>query len=118
MPPKNTSSPSLVSGTGAFAGFLAFVGASCCVLPILLVQLGVASGLVARLGWFTRWQTEISIIAGLLLAVALAWALWKGRPSRGFWIWWALGAVFLLVAFILPHYEPQLQRWLLDSLRR
>ena len=32
-----------LAGGGVLGGFFAFLGASCCVLPILLVNLGVSS---------------------------------------------------------------------------
>jgi hypothetical protein len=38
-----------LSGGGALSGFFAFLGASCCVVPILLVHFGVATGIVAQL---------------------------------------------------------------------
>lgn len=102
-----------LSGGGALGGLAAFVGASCCVLPILLVQAGLATGLVARLGWFARWQSHIFWSATGLLAAALIAGLWRGRPGRGFWIWWGVGAVLLVAAFMLPQYEVRLQHWLL-----
>ena len=110
-------SPLLSSG-GALGGFFAFLGASCCVIPILLVQAGVATGLVARLAWFARWQSEFFWSAAGLLAVAVIWAVWRGRPGRSFWVWWVIGAAFLAAALILPRYEIQLQTWLLDWTRQ
>ncbi|GLK53940.1 MULTISPECIES: hypothetical protein [Alphaproteobacteria] len=104
----------LLSGGGALGGFFAFLGASCCIIPILLVQAGVATGLVARLAWFARWQTEIFWSAAGLLALAPVFALWRGRPGGRFWIWWGVGAALLTAAAILPHYELRLQSWLLD----
>ena len=115
---KNSFIPSsFVSGSGAVSGFLAFIGASCCVVPILLVQLGVASGLVAKLGFFSRWQDWFAWGATGILAFSLTLALWRGSPGRAFWIWWGVGAVFLAVSLILPNYEMRLQSWLLDWLR-
>ena len=107
----------LLSGSGAAGGLAAFIGASCCVVPILLVHFGVAAGLVARLGWFVRWQPYFFWAAAGVLALAASLALWRGSPSRTFWIWWGAGAVFLTAAFILPHYELRLQSWLLDWTR-
>lgn len=114
---KNLIPSSFVSGSGAVSGFLAFVGASCCVVPILLVQLGVASGLVAKLGFFARWQDWFAWGATGMLAFSLTLALWRGSPGRIFWIWWIVGAVFLAASLILPNYEMRLQSWLLAWLR-
>ena len=106
-----------LSGSGALGGFAAFIGASCCVIPILLVHFGVATSLVAKLGWFARWQPYFFWSAGGILALAATLALWRGRSSRAFWIWWGAGAVFLIAAVILPNYEFRLQSWLLDWIR-
>ena len=108
---------SIVSGGGAVSGFLAFIGASCCVVPILLVHLGGASGLVAKLGFFASWQDWFAWGAISLLALSLTLALRRDSPGRAFWIWWSVGTVFLAVSLILPNYEMRLQSWLLDWLR-
>lgn len=107
-----------LNGSGILAGFAAFIGASCCVVPILLVHMGVASALVARLSWFARWQETFFWGAAILLALSLGMALMRGRPARAFWIWWGLGACFLAIAQILPHYEAELQHALLQWTRR
>lgn len=101
-----------LSGSGALGGVAAFIGASCCVLPIMLVQLGIATGLVAKLAWFARWQPYFFWAAAAILALSAALALWRGRPSRAFWIWWGVGAVFLAAAFVLPNYELQILQWI------
>ena len=107
-----------LSSGGALGGFAAFVGASCCVIPILLVHFGLASGLVAKLGWFARWQPYFFRMNAGLLAVAASYAIWRGQASRSFWIWWVIGTTFLIAAFILPQYEFRLQSWVLDWSRR
>ena len=114
---QNFLSRALSSG-GVLGGFAAFVGASCCVIPILLVHFGVATGLVAKLGWFVRWQPYFFWTAAGLLAVAASYAIWRGQASRSFWIWWVIGTGFLVAAFILPQYEFRLQSWVLDWTRR
>lgn len=106
-----------LSGGGALSGFFAFLGASCCVVPILLVHFGVATGIVAQLAWFGRWQTPILWVAAGLLVIALTAALWSGRARPVFWISWGIGALFILIALVLPQYEPGLQSWLLDWTR-
>lgn len=108
---------SLLSSGGVVGGFFAFIGASCCVIPILLVHIGVASGLVARLGWFAKWQPVFMAFAVLLLAVSLFFAFRQSSRSRLFWITWSLGAFFTAVAIVLPFFEFELQRILLDWIR-
>lgn len=111
MTKTNPSTPGLqtwLSGSGVLGGIAAFIGASCCVLPILLVQLGIATGLVANLAWFARWQPYLFWAAAAILALSAVLALWRGRPSLSFWIWWGIGATFLAAAFVLPQYELQI----------
>tara|TARA_R110002072_G_scaffold89384_1_gene200420 strand:+ start:2251 stop:2616 length:366 start_codon:yes stop_codon:yes gene_type:complete len=107
----------LLSGGGALGGFAAFLGASCCVIPILLVHFGVATSLVARLGWFAQWQPYFVWFTAGLLSLAATIAIWRGRSSRAFWLWWGAGAAFLIAALVLPNYEFRLQNWLLDWTR-
>jgi len=104
---------SWLAGGGLLGGVFAFLGASCCVLPILLVNLGVSSALVANLGFFARYKTHFMIVAALLLAAAIVFALRGGRrPKLRFWISVAAAALLLAGAWILPHYEGELLRWL------
>lgn len=114
---SSSKSASLVSGGSAVSGIFAFVGASCCVIPILLVHMGVASGLVARLGWFARWQPYFLGFAFLLLAISLLLAARQPRRSRLFWASWTVGALFTVIALILPLFEFELQRQLLNWIR-
>ncbi|WP_421787693.1 hypothetical protein [Hyphobacterium sp.] len=115
---KSRLSFPLLSGGSAIGGFFAFIGASCCVVPILLVHLGVASGLVAKLGWFARWQPIFLVTAVVLLAISLVLALSQGRRSRLFWTLWSVAAVFVLASMLLPLFEFELQRFLLDWTRQ
>lgn len=102
-----------LAGGGLLGGVFAFLGASCCVLPILLVNLGVSGALVANLGFFARYKALFMIVAALLLAVAIVFALRGGRrPKVQFWISGALAALLLAGAWILPSYEGELLRWL------
>jgi len=115
MTKTNPPSPGLqtwLSGSGALGGIAAFIGASCCVLPLLLVQLGVATGLIAHLAWFARWQPYLFWVAAAILALSATLALWRGRPSLSFWVWWGVGAVFLAAAYALPNYELQMLQWI------
>ena len=116
QPAQTWLSRALSSG-GLLGGFAAFLGASCCVIPILLVHFGVATGLVAKLGWFAQWQPQLFWTSSGLLAAAASYAIWRGQSSKTFWIWWSVGAFFLVAAYILPQYEFRLQNWLLDWTR-
>jgi mercuric ion transport protein len=110
--PTSSGLQTWLSGSGALGGVAAFIGASCCVLPLVLVQLGVATGLVAHLAWFARWQPYLFWAAAAILALSATLALWRGQPSLSFWIRWAIGAIFLAAAFVLPNYELQILHWI------
>jgi len=102
-----------LAGGGLLGGVFAFLGASCCVLPILLVNLGVSSALVANLGFFARYKTHFMIVATLLLAGAIMFAFRGGRrPRARFWISVVVAVLLLAGAWILPSYEGDLLRWL------
>lgn len=102
-----------LAGGGVLSGVFAFLGASCCVLPILLVNLGVSSALVANLGFFARYKNAFMIVAALLLAGAIVFALRGGRrPKARFWVSVAVAVLLLVGAWILPSYEGALLRWL------
>ncbi|WP_373007016.1 hypothetical protein [Hyphomonas sp.] len=110
---KTSRANGWLAGGGVLGGVFAFLGASCCVLPILLVNLGVSTALVANLGFFARYKTAFMIIAALLLAGAVVFALRGGqRPKVRFWISVAVAVLLLVGAWILPSYEGELLRWL------
>lgn len=106
-----------VAASGFLGGIFSLIGASCCVLPILLVQMGLASGVVARLGWFARWQGVFFWAAAFLLAFSAYIAWRRHNRSRLFWGFWLAGAVFLGLSAILPLFEWRLQALLLDLTR-
>lgn len=103
----------LIAGGSALSGLAALIGASCCVLPLILVNLGVSSALVGNLAFFARGKQYFMGAAAVLLAAAIAAAFRKGRrPSRRVTITLVLAAVFVTAAYIMPAYEPQLVRWI------
>jgi mercuric ion transport protein len=101
-----------LAGGSVLSGAAALLAASCCVLPILLVNLGVSSALVANLALFASVRELFMALTVLLLATAVVFALRGGRrPRRRFWI--ALGAALTLLAgaTIMPRYERELLQW-------
>ena len=82
-----------IAGGGALAGLGAFIVASCCVLPLILINLGVSAALVGELAFFARFQHYFLGAAIILLAVAIVAAFWKGRrPDKRVVITLALAA--------------------------
>ena len=104
---------SLLAGSGALSGFLAFIGASCCVLPILLVGTGVSSTVVAQLGVFVQFQPWLLGAALALIAGSFATAYWGGRRPRPRTVAILLaGGVFVGFSIALSLYETEVLQWL------
>lgn len=98
---------------GTVTGVFAFVGASCCILPIMLVNLGVSSALVSHLGFFARFRPWFMALTILLVIGGFIYAYRGGRkPSRKVLIFLVLAAVLAVGSSILPYYEGDIQRWL------
>lgn len=101
-----------IAGGGALSGLGAFIGASCCILPLILINLGVSAALVGKLAFFARFQHYFIGAAIVLLAAAIVVAFWKGRsPSKRVVIALVLTAALIVAAYVMPLYEPQLLRW-------
>ena len=98
----------------AGSSFIALLASSCCVLPILLVQMGMASSLVMHLAWFDQYQDIFFITALAVLMLSMIASLINGLASKALIIWWIIGVIFIVSAWTLPHYEFVLQRWLLE----
>lgn len=103
----------LIAGGSALSGLAAFIGASCCVLPLILVNIGVSTALVGKLAFFARAQQYFMGAAVAFLVAALIASFWNGRrPSKGVAITLGLTTALLLAAYIIPSYEAQLLRWI------
>ena len=104
---------SLFAGGGALAGLATFVGASCCVLPLLLAQIGLGTAFVAQLSFLVRAQPYFNALALALIVGALVASFWRGRRPRPIVVAMLLGAGVLLAgAEILPHYEGRMMKWI------
>lgn len=103
----------LASG-GALSGLAAFVGASCCVLPIVLVNLGLGSALFAsHLAFFARARPWFLGAAAALIAAAVIAAFRGGRrPRPAVAAMLVAATLFTVGAWWFPHIEPQVLRWL------
>ena len=111
--PKPPRKDGIFAGGSALSGLAAFVGASCCVLPLILINIGVSTALVGKLAFFARAQQYFMGAAVILLVGALIAAFWNGRrPSRRVAITLVLATTFVLAAYIMPFYEGQLLRWI------
>ncbi len=103
----------LIAGGGAFSGLAAVIGASCCVLPIILVNLGVSAGLVGNLSFFAEHKAYFGAATGVLIFAAGVAAFWNGRRPGPVTLGFLIFAILLAsAAYILPSYEPALIRWI------
>lgn len=100
------------AGGGIVAGFFAFIGASCCVLPIILVNLGVSTALVSKLGFFARNQALFQWVTLALLLAATFIAIRNGRFGPRIVILLLIGFALAIVAYVLPSYEREILEWL------
>ena len=97
---------------GVVASLFAFIGASCCVLPIILVNLGVSTTLVAKLGFFARNQALFQWVTIALLLAATFFAFRNGRPRLRIILLLAFGFTLSAVAYVLPSYEREILEWM------
>ncbi len=113
MKNNNKKFTGLIAPGGSLAGLFAFVGASCCVLPFILINLGVSSALVAHLNFFALakiWflgSAIVLILAGFYLAYR-----GKNRPPLRTWVFLIIASLLVLSALVLPLFEGDLLRWL------
>ena len=98
-----------LAGSGLVGALGAFVGASCCVLPLILFNLGVSSAIIAQLGFFVRYRDAFMVAAlGLLIISAVAFLRSRGGMTRRMIIIHLLAAFLICAAYIIPHYEGAL----------
>lgn len=111
--PAPGSACGFLAGGGALSGLLAVLGASCCVLPLALVSLGVSTTLIAQLGVLVRLQSWLAGAAGVLVVSGFVAAFWGGRrPGWRTIAVMLVGAAFVALSFVIPVYEQEMLRWL------
>jgi mercuric ion transport protein len=103
----------LFAGTGALAGLASLIGASCCVLPLLLAQVGLGAALVSQLSFLAKAKPYLLAVTLVLIVAGLIASFWNGRKPRPIVLVMLLGAGVLAVAAeVMPHYEGQIMRWI------
>jgi len=114
-PPKLGGSSGLkatsgwIAGGGLLGGVGAFIGASCCVLPLVLFNIGVSSALIAKLEIFAVYKDYFFAGALLLIGAGLIISVRRGkRPNRRLIIISLVGLLLVLAAYVLPFYEREL----------
>lgn len=85
------------------------VGASCCVLPLLVFQAGISSALIAQLGIFTAYKTGFMLLAlGALLAGLTAAKRGALRLNTGFLTLYSVAVFLVMGALVMPYFELDL----------
>ena len=96
---------------GIIAGLLATIGASCCVLPLVLIQFGVSAAIAGRLTALAAYKPWLMLLAAGLLGWAAFRAFSGGRPRRRLLALLVIGVIIVAAAFVLPAFERDLLRW-------
>jgi len=103
----------MLAGFSGLSAGAAFIGASCCVLPLILFNIGVGSAAIAQLVFFVRYRDYFLLAGALLVAVSLIAAFRGGRrPNKKLIVVFSGTLVLLLVAYLMPFFEPDLLRLL------
>jgi mercuric ion transport protein len=111
-----TRSSHLLSGLGVTAAVAAFVGASCCVLPLLLAWAGLAGAWLIYLEPFVVYRRALVLLAIVVIAAGW-WLALRRRASWGTLVVLASASALTLGAVVVTEYEGPLQRYVL-SLKR
>ena len=105
---KNT----LASG-GLVSGLAAFIGASCCVLPLFLVNIGLGGAWIANLAFFVGAKPYFLAASILLIVLACIAAFWNGRkPSTKTIVILGAASGLTAIAYVMPWYEGRILRFL------
>ena len=112
QPPRSRMG-GLFAGGGALAGLATLLGASCCILPLVLAQVGLGAALASQLSFLAHARPYLLAVTVALIAAALIASFWEGRRPRPIVLAMLAGArVLIALSEILPHYEGQLIRWI------
>ncbi len=106
----------LIPGAGLVAAIAALVGASCCVLPLMLAAVGVGGAWIAQLAIFVTYQWYILTIAVVLIANSWIVAFVRGSSKRAKIIL-AVSTALVAAAFVMPIYEDDIAQQLFKIMR-
>lgn len=100
------------AGGGVAASILAFIGASCCLLPIVLLNLGIGTALAGNIAVLARFQVWFQALTIILLVAGYYFAFRAGRPSGRVLAWLIFATLFVVAAFVVQKYEGAIVQWL------
>ncbi|WP_286828952.1 MULTISPECIES: hypothetical protein [Kordiimonas] len=98
------------AANGSLIGSLgAIIGGSCCVLPLVLFNLGVGSSVIAQLGFFMQYRQAFLGIAVIMIVGAAILALRnRSTLTTRTVIVFVLAFAFVAAAYLAPFYEQDL----------
>ena len=110
LPPRGLD-PRVAVGGSLASAVAGLIGASCCVLPIILFNMGVGSAVIGNLAFFAD-KTEYFLLGALLfIALGVIASFWGGRkPKKRVIILFGLSAFIVVLAYILPSFEGDIMR--------
>lgn len=99
----------LAAGSSLVGSIGAIIGSSCCVLPLVLFNLGVGSGVIAQLAFFLQYR-QIFLGVAIVMIAGAAFLAMRGRKTLTYRsvLMITLAAIFVVAAFITPFYERDL----------
>jgi mercuric ion transport protein len=106
-----------LSLVGLAVALAAFVGASCCALPLILASVGLAGAWLANLEIFAVYRAYITAAALVLIVVGWGLAL-RRRPSRRTYIVLGIATATALAALLVTQYEGEITRYLVSRRRK
>ena len=107
MPPK-VAKDALASG-GLVSGLAALIGASCCVLPLILANIGLGGAWIANLVFFVDAKPYFLAASVLFIVFAFIIAFWGGRsPSRKTLVILGVATALTGAAYVMPWYEGRI----------
>ncbi|WP_411818490.1 mercuric transporter MerT family protein [Hyphococcus sp. DH-69] len=110
---KTKISGSLFASGGVIASIFAVIGASCCILPLVLINLGISVAVVGNLALMSAARPYFILSALGLVVLSFIAAYRHGNRPRGVMIGLLILASFFIVfASILPFFEPSIVKWI------
>lgn len=111
--PARQVADGMFAGGSILSAIGAVIGASCCVLPLLLVQIGLGSAVVAHLAIFAKAKPILLWVTAALVVLAFAAAFRGGRRPRPAILALLVGSgLLVLISLGLPYVEADIIQWL------